>query len=65
MNPWLSVIMPTYNGATYLGAAVRSFFAQGGRDHLHFRAGGHILIQLPDDRRCCGGCCCCSVDSLE
>ena len=28
-RPWLSVIMPTYNGAAYLGAALASIAAQG------------------------------------
>lgn len=31
-RPWLSVIMPTYNGAAYLGAALASIAAQGADD---------------------------------
>src|SRR5437660_9050514 len=31
-GPWLSVIMPTYNGAAYLGAALESVRAQGDAD---------------------------------
>ena len=28
-SPWLSVIMPTYNGAAYLAEALESIVAQG------------------------------------
>jgi GT2 family glycosyltransferase len=31
-NPWLSVVMPTYNGEAYIGAALSSVMAQDCRD---------------------------------